>query len=81
VQTFLPCADFATSAAALDDRRLGKPRVDPMQVIRALTRPTYGWQPPIGAPAQGSCRYAPRSGDVPDHLPDVWPGASVIDGS
>jgi hypothetical protein len=44
VQTFLPHPDFARSAAALDDRRLGKQRVEAMQVIRALTRPTYGWQ-------------------------------------
>jgi hypothetical protein len=44
VQTFLPYADFAASAAALDDRRLGKQRVEALQVLRALTRPTYGWR-------------------------------------
>jgi hypothetical protein len=44
VQTFLPYADFAASAAALDDRRLGKQRVEALQVLRALTREKYGWQ-------------------------------------
>lgn len=44
MQTFLPYADFAASAAVLDLRRLGKQRVETLQIIRALTRPTYGWQ-------------------------------------
>ena len=44
MQTFLPYADFAASAAALDDRRLGKQRVETLQVLRALTRETYGWK-------------------------------------
>lgn len=44
MQTFLPYADFEASAAALDDRRLGKQRVEALQVVRALTRPTYGWK-------------------------------------
>src|SRR5215213_84794 len=44
MQTFLPYPDFVASAEALDDRRLGKQRVEAMQVIRALTRPVYGWQ-------------------------------------
>lgn len=44
MQTFLPYADFAASAAALDARRLGKQRVEAMQIIRALTRPVYGWK-------------------------------------
>jgi hypothetical protein len=44
VQTFLPYPDFAASAAVLDDRRLGKQRVEAMQVLRAVTRMTYGWQ-------------------------------------
>jgi hypothetical protein len=44
VQTFLPFADFAESAAVLDDRRLGKQRVETLQVMRALTIPGYGWQ-------------------------------------
>jgi hypothetical protein len=44
MQTFLPYADFAASAAVLDDRRLGKQRVETLQVMRALTIPGYGWQ-------------------------------------
>lgn len=44
VQTFLPYADFERSARALDRKRLGKQRVETIQVIRALTRPDYGWQ-------------------------------------
>ena len=44
VQTFLPVADFLTSAAVLDDRRLGKQRVEALQVVRGLTVPGYGWR-------------------------------------
>lgn len=44
MQTFLPYADFAESARVLDDRRLGKQRVETLQVIRALTYEGYGWQ-------------------------------------
>jgi hypothetical protein len=44
VQTFLPHPDFARSAAVLDPKRLGKQRVEALQVVRALTVPGYGWQ-------------------------------------
>ncbi|MET9506579.1 MSMEG_6728 family protein [Streptomyces sp. NPDC006622] len=44
MQTFLPHADFAASAAALDPRRLGKQRVETLQVLRGLTVPGYGWR-------------------------------------
>ena len=44
MQTFLPYPDFARSAAVLDARRLGKQRVEALQVLRALRRPRYGWQ-------------------------------------
>jgi Pyrimidine dimer DNA glycosylase len=44
VQTFLPYADFRRSAEALDQRRLGKQRVEGLQVLRGLTVPTYGWR-------------------------------------
>lgn len=43
VQTFLPYADFDRAARVLDPKRLGKQRVETIQVIRALTRPGYGW--------------------------------------
>lgn len=44
MQTFLPYADFARSAAVLDTRRLGKQRVEVIQIVRALTRPDYAWK-------------------------------------
>lgn len=44
MQTFLPYPDFRESAATLDERRLGKQRVETLQVMRALTLPGYGWQ-------------------------------------
>jgi pyrimidine dimer DNA glycosylase len=43
VQTFLPFPDFERSARALDPKRLGKQRVEALQVLRALTRDGYGW--------------------------------------
>jgi hypothetical protein len=44
VQTFLPYADFERSARVLDQKRLGKQRVECIQVVRGLTRPGYGWR-------------------------------------
>jgi hypothetical protein len=44
VQTFLPYPDFAESASVLDAKRLGKQRVEALQVLRAVTRLTYGWR-------------------------------------
>ncbi|MBP2338922.1 hypothetical protein JOF41_005100 [Saccharothrix coeruleofusca] len=44
MQTFLPCPTFARSAAVLDTRRLGKQRVETMQILRALVWPSYGWK-------------------------------------
>jgi hypothetical protein len=44
VQTFLPDPDFARSAQLLDTRRLGKQRVETLQVLRALVIPGYGWR-------------------------------------
>jgi hypothetical protein len=43
VQTFLPYADFERSARSLDQKRLGKQRVETIQVVRALTWSGYGW--------------------------------------
>lgn len=43
VQTFLPYADFARSARVLDDRRLGKQRVEALQILNALGRERGGW--------------------------------------
>src|SRR5574343_1340460 len=44
MQTFLPDPNFAESAMILDRMRLGKQRVECLQILKALTDPTYGWQ-------------------------------------
>jgi hypothetical protein len=44
MQTFLPYPDFASAARVLDPRRLGKQRVEALQVLRALTVRGYGWR-------------------------------------
>ncbi|MGW0806079.1 MSMEG_6728 family protein [Nonomuraea sp. NPDC002799] len=44
MQTFLPYPDFAATAAVLDPLRLGKQRVETIQVLRAITVPGYGWR-------------------------------------
>ena len=44
MQTFLPYPDFAESVAVLDTPRLGKQRVEALQILRALTLPEYGWR-------------------------------------
>ena len=44
MQTFLPYPGFADSAAVLDPTRLGKQRVETLQILRALQFPDYGWQ-------------------------------------
>jgi hypothetical protein len=43
VQTFLPYPDFAATAAALDRQRLGKQRVETLQIMKALRIGTKGW--------------------------------------
>ncbi|MGW5345663.1 MSMEG_6728 family protein [Streptomyces sp. HUAS TT3] len=44
MQTFLPFPGFLESATVLDPRRLGKQRVEALQVLRGLTLPGYGWR-------------------------------------
>ena len=44
MQTFLPYADFDRTMAVLDTRRLGKQRVECIQIVRGLTVPGYGWR-------------------------------------
>ena len=44
MQTFVPFPDMRRSAEVLDDKRLGKQRVEALQIIRALTYETYGWK-------------------------------------
>lgn len=43
MQTFLPFPDFVQSAKILDYRRLGKQRVECVQLLRALAGETKGW--------------------------------------
>src|SRR3954468_15342938 len=43
MQTFVPVADFEASARLLDSPRLGKQRVETLQILRALELPDYGW--------------------------------------
>ena len=43
MQTFTPYSSFEASARALDTKRLGKQRVEVIQIVRALTIPGYGW--------------------------------------
>jgi hypothetical protein len=43
MQTFTPYSDFEASARALDSKRLGKQRVEVVQIVRALTVPGYAW--------------------------------------
>ena len=44
MQTFLPFPDYASSARTLDTKRLGKQRVETLQVMKALTVENYGWR-------------------------------------
>lgn len=43
MQTFLPYADFEKTARCLDYRRLGKQRVETMQIMNALCGLSIGW--------------------------------------
>lgn len=43
VNTFLPYASFARSARVLDRQRLGKQRVEVLQLLKALHGETKGW--------------------------------------
>ena len=44
MQTFLPYENFTKTAEVLDRQRLGKQRVETMQIMHALNDPSYGWQ-------------------------------------
>ena len=74
MQTFVPYPDLARSAAVLDSRRLGKQRVETLQIVRALTWPDYAWkhhpavlmwkgfEPALGAYAVAICGEWTRRG-------------------
>jgi len=44
MQTFLPYSSFQKSAACLDNKRLGKQRVEAMQILNVLAGRTKGWK-------------------------------------
>ena len=43
MQTFIPYADFRESAHVLDRQRLGKQRVETLQILNALAGLSKGW--------------------------------------
>lgn len=62
MQTFLPLPDFYDSAACLDRLRLGKQRVEAMQILRTITGQSDGWanHPAVAmwrGHAQALCSY------------------------
>lgn len=44
MQTFLPYPDFAQSARCLDRQRLGKQRVEVLQILNAIHGVSTGWR-------------------------------------
>ena len=44
MQTFLPYNDFKKSAECLDNKRLGKQRVEALQILKAIYIEDYGWK-------------------------------------
>jgi len=45
MQTFLPYPDFVKSAESLDTKRLGKQRVEVLQLLNSFHKPNYkGWK-------------------------------------
>jgi hypothetical protein len=70
MQTFLPYPSFAASAEVLDSPRLGKQRVETLQIARAILVPTYGWQ---RHPAVGMWRgYLPALTAYGLAMTDAW---------
>jgi hypothetical protein len=44
MQTFLPYKNYNESAKVLDNKRLGKQRVECLQILNAINDSNYGWQ-------------------------------------
>lgn len=44
MQTFLPYSSFQASAEALDYRRLGKQRIETLQILQTLNGDSNGWR-------------------------------------
>ena len=95
MQTFLPYPDLRTSCVILDDRRLGKQRVETYQILRALTWPQYAWKnhpavrmwrgfvPALVEYGLESCREWTRRGYADAVAPQLlgWTGGRVPAGS
>jgi len=65
MQTFLPYAEFDTSAEVLDRARLGKQRIECLQLLRALKGETKGWRNhPAARMWAGHEYWLARYGDV-----------------
>ncbi len=70
MQTFLPYPDFERTAEVLDDRRLGKQRVEVLQILNAMHRTSGGW---INHPATRMWRgYEPALVAYGLAVIDVW---------
>ena len=71
MQSFLPYPDDARSAAVLDDRRLGKQRVECLQILSVLTGLRAPWPP--GATSGPVAAYVPK-GWVNHPVVRMWRG-------
>jgi len=59
----MPYSSFCKVASVLDDKRLGKQRVEALQILKAILDPTYGWQShPAVHMWRGSAFYLVRYG-------------------
>ncbi len=77
MQTFLPYPDFARTAEVLDDRRLGKQRVEVLQILNAMHRSSGGW---INHPATRMWRgYEPALVAYGLAVIDVWTATGRAD--
>ncbi|QLD10347.1 MSMEG_6728 family protein [Microbacterium oleivorans] len=77
MQTFLPYPSFSESAAVLDTARLGKQRVETLQLLRANTVPDYGWR---HHPAAKMWRgYLPALVSYGLAMTDAWTAAGRAD--
>ncbi|MBF4993145.1 MSMEG_6728 family protein [Arthrobacter gandavensis] len=77
MQTFLPYENFRRSAEVLDSPRLGKQRVETLQILRALALPDYGWQNhPVTRMWMG---YVPALVTYGLAMTDAWTGRGHAD--
>lgn len=77
MQTFLPYESFRRSAEVLDSPRLGKQRVETLQILRALVLPDYGWRNhPVTRMWMG---YVPALVTYGLAMTDAWTGRGYAD--